>query len=340
MRLIKVLRRALAVLTLTAAAAGAQDGGKVSLQLTPGANFALGASTSMFTIGGGAELAGLYSMPFAPFLVARGSVDFSIVPTTGTASMSLITAAAGVGVSVDIASRLNLQATVSGGWGQAVYQGESGGSPYVSGEAAASFLVAPFLGLGVGASYRHYFSQPTTFYQALRVNLGTVFRLGAGSAKARLEIPEIRLDPLFPVFYKHYNDHRVGTAVIRNAERGTIRDLQVSFFVNQYMDTPKRSSVIPELKKGEEREVELFGLFTNQVLTITEGTQVNAVIRVDYRYGDSDLALERSETLRMYDRNAMTWDDDRRAAAFVTAPPREQLWTTRFSSRASTFSFW
>jgi len=45
-----VLAVLVAVLTLTAAEAGAQDGGKVSLQLTPGANFALGASTSMFTI--------------------------------------------------------------------------------------------------------------------------------------------------------------------------------------------------------------------------------------------------------------------------------------------------
>jgi tetratricopeptide (TPR) repeat protein len=319
-----------AVLVLAGTWVHAQEAGKLSLQLSPGANFPLGAPASMFRIGGGAELAGLYSMPFAPFLVARGALDFSIVPTTGMASMSLVTASAGVGVSMDVASRLNLQASVSGGWGQGIYQGQSGGSVFASGDASASFLLAPFLGLGVGASYRHYFSRPAPFYQAVRVSLGTVFRLGAGSRKPRLEIPEIRLDPLFPVFYKHYNDHRVGTVVIRNGERGSIRDVKVSFFVGQYMDRPKESEAIPELKQGEQREVDLFGLFTNQVLTITEGTQVNAVVRVSYRYADADMTRERSETLRMYDRNAMTWQDDRRAAAFVTAKDPEVL---RFSKR-------
>ena len=330
MRLCRALRSTAAFVVLAAASVAAQEGGKLSLQLTPGANLPLGTPASVFRIGGGAELAGIYSMPFAPFLVARGSVDFSLVPTTGAANMSLITAAAGVGASLDIASRLNLQASVSGGWGQAIYQGQTGGSAFVAGEAAAAFLLSPSFGLGIGASYRHYFSQPTPFYQAVRVNLGTVFRLGAGSRKPRLQIPEIRFDPLFPAFYKYYNNNRVGTAVIRNEEQGAIRDVKVSFFVGQYMDKPKASAVIPELKKGERRDVDLFALFTNQVLTITEGTQVNAVVRVDYRYADTDLTLERSETLRMYDRNAMTWDDDRRAAAFVTAKDPEVL---RFSKR-------
>jgi tetratricopeptide (TPR) repeat protein len=284
----------------------------------------------MFLLGGGAELTGLYSMPFAPFLMARASLDYSFVPTTGQASMSLITVGAGVGLSVDVIPRLNLQASVSGGWGQGIYQGQSGGSAYASGEAAVTFMVAPFLGVGLGASYRHYFSQPTPFYQAVRVNLGTVFRLDALSRKPLLDVPTIRFEPLFPAFYKYYNNHPLGQAVIRNREGGAVSDVKVSFFVAQYMDQPKECAVIPEMKKGEEREVDLYGLFTNQVLTITEGTDVNALLRVQYRYAETDMSVERSETLRMHDRNAMTWDDDRRAAAFVTAKDPEVL---RFSKR-------
>ena len=314
------------ILVLTASILSAQEGGKLSLQLTPGVNLPLGVpKEEMFSIGGGAELTALYTLPFAPFLVARGSLDYSLVPTLGGSKLSLITAGMGVGVSYDVGPRINLQASASSGYGLGLYEGQPGGSIFATAEAAASYFVIPFLGLGLGVSYRHYFSQPTPFYQALRVNLGTIFRLGAGGRKPQLEIPEIHFDPVFPVFYKYYDDHPVGLVVIRNGERGAIRDVRVSFFVNQYMDKSKECAKIEEMKKGEQKEIPLYGLFTNQVLTITEGTKVTASVRVDYRYADSELTLERSETLRMYDRNAMTWDDDRRAAAFVTAKDPEVL---------------
>jgi hypothetical protein len=48
---------------------------------------------------------------------------------------------------------------------------------------------------------------------------------------------------------------------------------------------------------------------------ITEGTKINAQIIVEYDYRKNGLDSETSETLRMYDRDAMTWDDDRKAAA-------------------------
>lgn len=304
----------------------AQEGGKLSLQLTPGVNLPLGdSSTAMFSIGGGAELTALYSLPFAPIAFARASLDYSILPTVAQTNLSLITLGAGVGLSIDPVPWLNLQLSATGGYGLGIYAGQFGGSAYVSGEAAVNFIVAQFLGLGLGASYRHYFSQPTPFYQGIRVNLGTFFRLGVGPRKPLLEIPQIRFDPVFPVFYKYYDDHPVGSVLIRNSESGTINDVKVSFFVNQYMEKPKQSVVIAQMKPGEQKEVALYALFTDRVLGITEGTKVAAVVQVAYRLGEAELSLERPETLRLYDRNAMTWDDDRKASAFVTAKDPEIL---------------
>jgi tetratricopeptide (TPR) repeat protein len=74
-----------------------------------------------------------------------------------------------------------------------------------------------------------------------------------------------------------------------------------------------------EMKRGEQQEVPLYALFTDQVLTITEGTKVAAEVEVSYTISGSDLSKAESRTLRLYDRNAMTWDDDRKASAFITA---------------------
>jgi tetratricopeptide (TPR) repeat protein len=60
-------------------------------------------------------------------------------------------------------------------------------------------------------------------------------------------------------------------------------------------------------------------LFTDRVLDITEATKVAVEIGMEYTYEGSRYKDELVETIRVYDRNAMTWDDDRKAAAFVTA---------------------
>ena len=321
----KVLSVVFFLIILTSSALSAQEPGKLSFQVTPGINIPLGTSKDMFTIGGGGEITVQYSMPFASILFARGSLDYSLVPTLAENSLSMISFGAGAGISYDVIPKLNLSASVSGGYGLGIYSGQTGGSAYIAGEGGITFFFSPSFGLGAGAGYRHYFSQPDPFYQALKVNLGTIIRLGAGSAKANIDIPEIRFDPIFPVFYKHYDDNPVGEVVILNAEKGSIKNVRVSFFVNQYMAGPKESAVIEEVKKGESISVPLYALFTDNVLSITEGTKVTANITVAYELGSRDMVFEKTETIRMYDRNAMTWDDDRKAAAFVTAKDPEVL---------------
>lgn len=104
---------------------------------------------------------------------------------------------------------------------------------------------------------------------------------------------------MFPVFHNYYDDNPVGRVVIGNQEK-----------VRRKID---------ERGAGQTAEIELYALFTDKVLGITEGTKAPAEITLQYRLRDEWYRLTPIETVRMYDRNAMTWDDDRKAAAFVTA---------------------
>lgn len=65
--------------------------------------------------------------------------------------------------------------------------------------------------------------------------------------------------------------------------------------------------------------VELRALFTGNILEITETTSVQARIIVEYERAGTELVAERTETMEIQSRKLMTWDDDRKAAAFVTA---------------------
>ena len=61
------------------------------------------------------------------------------------------------------------------------------------------------------------------------------------------------------------------------------------------------------------------------ILNVTEATKAQAEITVEYTYNKAGLAVKQTETLRILDRNASSWDDDRKAAAFVTAKDPQVL---------------
>ncbi len=300
-------------------AVNAQNTSLFSLSLTPGADIPLGPATDdgtiLYTLGGSAVLSGEYTMPFASFLYAKGLVGYSMLSTIAQTSFSMISFGAGAGVRFSPFSKVDVKVSTAGGYSLGIYQDDIAGVFFFEGDAKVLYALSPSFSLGLGASYDHH----RPFYNGVGVFLGVSFNLGAGQNRSKIDFIDIQLDPIFPVFYQYYDDNPLGRVVIKNTENGAIKDVKVSFFVQQYMDKPKVCMEIKEMKKNEEAEIPLFALFRNNILEITEGTKVTSQILIEYDYLDTVIAGETSQTVQMYHRNAMTWDDDRKAASFVTA---------------------
>jgi tetratricopeptide (TPR) repeat protein len=90
-------------------------------------------------------------------------------------------------------------------------------------------------------------------------------------------------------------------------------------FIKSFMDSPKTTTIKEELAPGTSLSIDLLALFTDKVLTITEGTKASVEITLNYNVGGSPRTSQLVETVFLNNRNASIWDDDRRAAAFVTA---------------------
>src|SRR5208337_2536366 len=135
--------------------------------------------------------------------------------------------------------------------------------------------------------------------------------------RAQVKIKGVDMQPVFPILRKFYDDNPLGSIIIRNGEQGSISDVKVSLFARQYMDAPKQSAVLAQMKQNEEKEVPLYALFTDNILGITEATKAQAEITVEYTFNKTSLVVKQVETMRILDRNAMTWDDDRKTVAFV-----------------------
>ncbi len=302
----------------------------LSLKVAPGVNIPLGTDSALFEPSYAGRVSGELSLPFLPVLYASVDVAYNYVPLkTAVTDLSVLAFGAGVGIDLNPIPLLSIRVFGRGGY----YYGflhngaDSGGHAFADGGLGAYVLFSPRIGAGIDAGYRQYFGLGSELFVngAVLVNIVPSAK-GSGESGVRghkpgegLDLLGVDLKSVFPVFYSLYDDNPVGTAVVRNFERRPIQDVELTFYVKQYMDNPKQCAVPGTLAPGQQVEVPLYGLFTNRILEVSEGTKVSALIDVTYTYDKARYRRERVVTLEVQNRNAVTWDDDRRVAAFVTA---------------------
>lgn len=330
------------VAAITVTPAGAGEPGSWSLRMTPGILLPVADSSELFGTGGGASAAAEYRFPGSRPWFAAGGIDFQYSPISNTEdSLSILNAEAGAGLILELVPRLSLR--VQGGAGYYFASIDGGGPrgsyPSLSAGLGLAFLLNPSFDLGIGAAYRNFLG----LYHGLSVTLYSAYFLsGRDARRIRIEsslplrpellvgakpdrpgfgidLERIELDEVFPVFKSYYGDRPLGRAVLVNKESVPISEIRLSFFAKQYMDAPKECGAPASLGPGQSIAVDLTALFTDRILEVTEGTKATAEVVLEYRLGEELYRDARNVTVRLLDRNAMRWEDDRRAAAFVTA---------------------
>jgi tetratricopeptide (TPR) repeat protein len=312
----------------------------LSISLLPGGVLPLGDSTSCFTAGGGVGVSADLRLTSFPLFFFKLDTTYSYIPIRTNNSVSVYSASAGGGVTFNISGKLNLAAYGTGGYFYSAVtdgSGEGGGNIALKGGLSLSLAISPALsiladahylynfylnqslGLSIGASYTLPLTRRERPIDTLpsrpeTLDETTIKRTGKG-----LEISSIELDRIFPVLFKHYDDNPVGRVLLYNNESSSVTDIVLTLFVERYMDNPKECPVPYMVNSKEEIEVDLFALFSDSVLEITEGTKVSAKLTLGYTLKGKQKEVEYTQSIELYDRNATTWDDDRKAAAFVTA---------------------
>jgi tetratricopeptide (TPR) repeat protein len=143
----------------------------------------------------------------------------------------------------------------------------------------------------------------------------------------------VTLYPVFPVLFKYHDKAPVGKVVIRNGMSVQAKNLQVKLSMQRYIDSPRVSAQIDSLAAGQETTVDLLALFNEDVLDLTEGTRTAAQVIIDYDDSTGRKQLAVTETMTLYDRNAIQWDDDEKVASFVTArDPQIRLLATNMTA--------
>lgn len=352
----------IAFLSGTILPVGAQDAHQliksVSIDVFPGISLPLGTSGDLFTLGGNGSLAAAAGITEEPLVYVSAGLDYDLSPLQAEASLSIVGFGVGTGAYLDFGPRLSFRGFVNGGgyypfFNQTGIESESAVYPYLTAGIGMFYLMTPAISLGVNTVYRYYIGT----YNGIGIQFGSSFYLkGQGPRKARLErsrrtylpeylrnarqpaadegirIEEISIAELFPVLHKYYDQNAIGVLRIENQEPEEITDVKISFYIKQFMDAPKASGEVFVLAPGERKDITLYALLNESVLNVTEATKVTSEVLLEYKIDGNWYSDTRSESVRVYDRNAMIWDDNRKAAAFVTAKDPAILGISKFVS--------
>jgi hypothetical protein len=117
--------------------------------------------------------------------------------------------------------------------------------------------------------------------------------------------------------------------------------------MESFMSQPWTFATLPRLEAGESAYVPVTALFNEAMMNLTETINANGLIQVQYRSLGAHKTTTSQIQMPIFHRNTLSWDDDRRAAAFVspddfaarffaryvkTAIDREQQTGNRFSN--------
>jgi hypothetical protein len=293
-----------------------------SLRLLPGMIFPL--ETGRYVLGGG----GFGSLDWA---FAGGSKK--LLPQMGLAlgggftgmsvqdgsDMTLMEGMVSPFLNFRIADRFSLRAEASMGIYQFSWNEESSSHLRFGAQLQGGFHISPFLSLVAYGGFTHFMNDPKSLINAASAGLGISLNLSElFGAETRIKGEKTKQHAVFPVSYAWYENNPVAELVVTNNEINAITDVRVSLFLEQYMNEPTLGMIIPRLEPGESLEVPLKALFAENLLDLTENISANARFILNYRSlgvrKEADIPVE----MPIYHRNAMSWDDDRRAASFVS----------------------
>jgi tetratricopeptide (TPR) repeat protein len=349
------------ILTILLPALFAQDTKEhnISVNTIPFASLPLGSSADHFKTGFGFEAdAAIQPAGWKGFGLGAG-LGYSMIPIQSKDSIYILGFTGGPVFSMPLADKFTLFTSAKGG--NFIYDGmgwdpglsQQSGYVLTAGGGGTFNITDPF-SIGLGVSYNYY----DQVYNGIGISIYGRLDFGV-EAKERavrdyssrenkvtpmkeeppkkekgkgVELRDMNMLTLFPVLYKYYDNNPIGTVRVKNFEKKTAEDITIDFYMERYMDNPMTTGESFTLLPGEEKIIELYGLFTQDMMSITEGSKASALINLSYIMNDKNKSDKYNPVLELNNRNALTWDDDQKIASFITAKDPEIL---SFSKKVS-----
>ena len=197
---------------------------------------------------------------------------------------------------------------------------QSASGPFFGGRLSANYYVSPSIKASIYGGYKNLFYKPTPFLESVEMGVGISINLTRSLFNSEgVKTQTYETQPLFPIFYAHYDNNSFGSVTFTNLEKNDIKDVEVSVFIEQFMSVPKVIGTFERVKQGEDFSVDLTAFLNETIMNQMQNQLTDALISVSYKSLGQKNLFESRFFLQTLTRNSMSWEDDRRAAAFVSA---------------------
>ena len=256
-------------------------------------------------------------------LYVSGQFTFSGFPLDGFGLQTFQDGGLGIGYSFRFSD--NLAFFGEGTFGVWQFSGANDLAEYsasglcFAGKLGVDFYVSPALSITGFAGFKSFYSQPEPFANTIEAGIGIRYSLSRGLFSSDMIEPlESDVSPLFPVFYARYSDNSFGTVTFLNNEPNDIYDVTVSVMVDAYMTTPYKVSEYDMIERDMYFESPIYAFLNENILDLVQPKTTDMEVTVTYYSLGQRQTCSYILPVTALSRNSMTWEDDRRAAAFVS----------------------
>ena len=267
--------------------------GTFSTRLIPSGLMPLGSSRDLFKFGGAIDANTSYIPESSLFPGIAAGARFALLPVETSGYIRVLAGYGGPAILLPVTQTLSILAQGSAGyylWNTMDWSGKdnNGSDLMLRGSLTAQITLNNRFSLGAGPSYDYYFNLYNGLGIDLYLNMGFPVQKRDKAVRTQKEEPRIELlkqkgkgilieetvlNPIFPVLYRYYDTMPIGSLSIMNSDKTPAENISIQFYVERYMDNPMTISEPFSLAPGEEKRVDLFGLFTEDLMEITEGDQ-------------------------------------------------------------------
>lgn len=131
------------------------------------------------------------------------------------------------------------------------------------------------------------------------------------------KLKQLQFSRVFSAAYKQYTDVPVGKLTLTNEAGIDYTNVKISLFIKEYMDFPTTTTV-EHIAATSEKEIPLLAAFNNRILDIDEDTGVQTEVRAEYYLAGKPHVEIRNESLTIYGKNAIVWDQLDMVGSFAT----------------------
>jgi tetratricopeptide (TPR) repeat protein len=157
----------------------------------------------------------------------------------------------------------------------------------------------------------------------LGVGLSAHLRLGDDPDAPKPALRSLRIlqgarVSVFPAMQSWYTRNPFAGLSVENTEAFPIQDIEITFYQKGYMDSPTPCASIPVLKPGESCDVGIMASFNAEVFHNEGITPLSGEIVMTYKGQGRSGEQRATISYDLQDKSGIVWDDDRKAAAFIT----------------------